>query len=54
MHNAVAISSIRQSLSVLTLIACLTQSPAIANVDSAKLADEKDGADWPAYGRTFS
>src|SRR5215469_15036807 len=45
MHNAVAISSIRQSLSVLTLIACLTQSPAIADVD---------GADWPAYGRTFS
>ena len=33
----------------------LLLSPAcLAQVDQARLADEADGRDWPAYGRTFS
>ena len=37
-----------------SLLAFVIQAPALADVDNAKLADEKNGIDWPAYGRTFS
>src|SRR4029077_5957258 len=29
-------------------------TPTLADVDNAELANEKNGNDWPAYGRTFS
>ena len=43
-----------RALSLLALLAYLAHSAAVAQVDNAKLADEKNGTDWPAYGRTFS
>src|SRR5581483_12315685 len=43
-----------KALSLLALLAYLAHSAAVAQVDNAKLADEKNGTDWPAYGRTFS
>ena len=39
---------------VVIAFGALAQLGARADVDDARLADEKGGLDWPAYGRTFS
>ena len=36
------------------LVALATQTAARAEIDGAALADEADGTDWAAYGRTYS
>jgi quinohemoprotein ethanol dehydrogenase len=46
--------ALRQASLAALVIAYLGQTQVLAGIDNAVLADEKGGADWPEYGRTFS
>src|SRR5580658_9859644 len=49
-----AVRRLRHMSVAVLAMTCLSQTPALASVDDAELAAEKNGIDWPAYGRTFS
>ena len=55
MQNGRMKQRLRHAVLAATLLAWLGPTPVIAtSVDDAELANETNGTDWPAYGRTFS
>ena len=54
MQNAAAMRQFLHAVLAAALLAGLGQTRALAAVDDAELGNEKNGIDWPAYGRTFS
>ena len=52
MQSARITGRLRHAFLAAALSACF--GPVVASVGDAELANEKNGSDWPAYGRTFS